>query len=111
MRQLLQGAEKLRRGRDKHEINFDGENEGYQWILLGPHNPKRVFFEYFITLIGILDLFVNIYCMYIETSIVWFNMLILPFYIIEMYVGCVSMYFDDTQLVKKISKIIRHYFK
>ena len=48
LKRLLSGAEKLRRGRDKHELNFDEEKSRLEWMLLEPDNHRRLAFEYLI---------------------------------------------------------------
>jgi len=61
MGRLLSNAERLRRGKDKHELNLEEEKYKLQWLLLSPENSKREFWEYLLMFVGIIDLFVNIY--------------------------------------------------
>ena len=61
LKRLLSGAEKLRRGHNKDEINFEKESSRLEWMLLSPENNKRINFEYLIMFVGFMDLFTNIY--------------------------------------------------
>jgi hypothetical protein len=111
--QMFKRAEKYRRARDKHEIDFIFKEETYrlQWLLLSPDNFRRQIFEYIMTFVGLLDLFINIYCLYIGSRASTFNFLILPLYIIEVFANWISMHYNETQLVKDINKIIIYYLK
>lgn len=87
MKRLLHSAELLRRGKDEHEIDLEEETFRFQWLLLSPESSRRLFWEYVVMILGVLDIFINIYCLYTEEVFITFNLGVIPIYLIEMYIN------------------------
>lgn len=97
---------------DKYEIDFKEEVVKFHWLLLSPENSKRQFWEYVVTFTGLIDLFINIYGFYIESVFMTFNLIVVPIYLMEIYINCFSMYYNGQNLlVRSVRHIILDYMK
>ncbi|CAI2372725.1 unnamed protein product [Moneuplotes crassus] len=111
MQKIIRGAQKLKRGFDRSDLNLEEEQYRFQDFLLHPENSKRIFFENLIALIYIIDLYANIYSLCFEADITVFDLSIIPVYLLEIYISCVSMIWHDMILIKDIKKILKNYLK
>jgi hypothetical protein len=61
IQKLLKNAQKYKRGQNKDEIDLEQEEYRFQDFLLRPENFKRLSFEYFIAIVAMVDIYVNIF--------------------------------------------------
>lgn len=59
----------------------------------------------------IIDMFYNTYAVFVDDSKPMFNLLTIPFYLVQMYISCFSAYHMDEILVNDIRIILWRYFK
>ena len=94
---------------DESESSDDEQKIWGQEILVKPSNRKRVGYEYFISFVSIVDIMFNVYAIFVGDVSLLFNLLVLPFYCIEIYLSSVSTFYVDVFLVRHIHKVMYKY--
>ncbi|CAI2369324.1 unnamed protein product [Moneuplotes crassus] len=97
---------------DENETLSD-EEEGPSWtenIIINP-NSRKIYFDYFMSFVALMDLLVNIYCIFVARPIIVFNLLILPLFVTEMVLCSLTTFYVDVALENRIAYIISNYLK
>ena len=63
---LLKGAREHKNQRLENLKEVELTLTNWQKILINPNNTKRKYYTYFISILGVVDLFINIYSMFVE---------------------------------------------
>ncbi|CAI2363314.1 unnamed protein product [Moneuplotes crassus] len=80
-------------------------------MIISPDSKRKKHFDYFISIVMIIDMFYNTYAVFVDDSSPMFNFLTIPFYLVQMYICCFSAYNVDEIVVNDIRIILRGYFK
>lgn len=109
---FLENARNEREGDDKSEPDDNSPKGWIYSLLLKPESKRRIYFECFISIISLLDIFYNTLNLFIDTGdSMMFNYIVIPLYVGEIYVSCVSSFYDDIKLVQSFKIIIKRYLK
>ena len=109
---FMENARNEREGDDKSENDNEAPRGWLYNLLLKPESKKRIYFEWLISTISLLDIFYNTLNLFIDNGDnMLFNYIVIPFYIGEMYVSWVSSFYIDIKLVQDYRVIIKRYLK
>jgi hypothetical protein len=83
-----------------------------RYFLLHPGNKKKEYYEYFISFVSLADLLFNTYALFIgdELSLI-FNYIVIPLFLWEIYLSCVSTFYKDSILIRDFPTIFKTYLK
>lgn len=80
------------------------------YLLSLTANRKKLY-DYFIAFLGLTDIVFNIFAVFVDNTNLLINYISIPFFCIEIYLSCVTIFYIDIIEVKDIFKIILRYLK
>lgn len=80
------------------------------YLLSLTANRKKLY-DYFIAFLGLFDIVFNIFAVFVDNTNLLINYISIPFFCIEIYLSCVTIFYIDIIEVKDIFKIILRYLK
>ncbi|CAI2371990.1 unnamed protein product [Moneuplotes crassus] len=112
IKKLNFGQRKSSKNHDNESLS-DEEEVKTSWtenLIIHP-NSKKVYFDYLMSYVALIDLLVNIYCIFVAEPSVVFNLLVLPLFVLEMILCSLTTFYVDVMLENRIVYIIKNYLK